>query len=66
MKQTLNLEQKALKFKDFEVLSEQELRETEGGLLAEILIGIAIAATVEIMSDWKNFKAGLMGKQYIQ
>lgn len=31
MKQTLNLEQKTLKFSDFEALNEQELREIEGG-----------------------------------
>lgn len=31
MKQTLNLEQKALKFTELKALNEQELRETEGG-----------------------------------
>ena len=37
MKQTLNTEQKTLKFSDFEALNEQELRETEGGLRIKIL-----------------------------
>ena len=45
-------------------LSEDEIRDTRGGLgvLALILIGLASAAGAEIFGDWDNFKAGLAGK----
>jgi len=51
----------------FVPLSEEEARNTKGGvgILAAIAIGLAIAAGAEIFGDWDNFKAGLMGRPEI-
>lgn len=48
-------------------LSNEELVLTRGGIgiLAAIVIGLAIAAGAEIFGDWDNFKAGLMGRPEI-
>lgn len=49
MKQTLNLEQKALKFTELKALNEQELRETEGGIWPAIgAVAAACAATIAV------------------
>ena len=49
-------------------LDHNDLVETKGGcpILAPILIGLAVAAVTEIIQDWDNFKAGLLGKPEIQ
>ena len=48
-------------------LSEEEIQNTRGGIgiLAAIAIGLTIAAGAEILGDWDNFKAGLMGRPEI-
>lgn len=53
-----------LSLKGFSEIPGSEQEEINGGLLsilAGILIGIATAASAQIMSDWDNFKNGLMG-----
>ena len=49
-------------------LDHNDLVETNGGcpILVPIVVGLLIAAGTEIMSDWDNFKAGLLGKPEIQ
>jgi len=50
-------------------LKQKELVETNGGcpaILIPILIAAGGAAIAEIISDWDNFKAGLMGKPEIK
>ena len=61
MEQTLNTEQKALKFADFKELNEQELRETEGGLtiLGAACIALAVcylANELHGLSKGKRFE----------
>ena len=46
---------------EFRPLDRAEMHATTGGILAAIAIGLAIAAGAEIIGDWDNFKAGLMG-----
>ena len=51
------------------LLGQNELEETYGGcpgILVPILIAAAGAAIAEIISDWDNFKAGLLGKPEIK
>jgi hypothetical protein len=53
----------------FVPMRQNELAETHGGcpaILVPILIAAASAAIAEIISDWDNFKAGLMGKPEIK
>ncbi len=52
MKQTLNLEQKALKFTELKALNEQELRETEGGWLLHVLGAVAAVYTAVEIADF--------------
>lgn len=44
-------------------LTSSEIGEIEGGVfgLDDLLIGIAVGAAIQIMSDWDNFKNGLAG-----
>jgi len=44
-------------------LNRNELPDIRGGcpMVVPILVGLAIAAGSEIISDWDNFKAGLLG-----
>jgi hypothetical protein len=50
------------------LLKQKELLEIHGGcpILVPILVGLAIAAGTEIINDWDNFKAGLLGKPEIR
>ncbi|WP_461632625.1 hypothetical protein [Labilibaculum euxinus] len=43
-------------------LSSQELIKTDGGFLAMLCAGLIIAAATVTMTDWDNFKRGLMGE----
>ena len=42
----------------FQVLSSEEKKKTNGGILGTIIAGCAIAAFVEIIRDWDNFERG--------
>lgn len=55
MNETLRISEK------FQLLSQEEMHETHGGILGIIIAGLAIAAGAAIINDWDNFKAGLMG-----
>ena len=46
----------------------KQMKETNGdfGILAAIVIGLAIAGGAEIFGDWDNFKAGLKGEPEIK
>ncbi len=45
--ETLNLEQKALKFTELKALNEQELRETEGGIWPVVIaVGLYLASSL--------------------
>lgn len=48
-------------------LTPEEQQEINGGVfgLDDLLIGVAVGAAVQIMSDWDNFKRGLSGKAEI-
>ncbi len=46
-------------------MSTREKREINGGWI-NLVIGLVIAAAVEVISDWGNFKAGLAGKMPIE
>jgi len=46
---------------NFREIPERDLVEINGGLYP-ILVGIVIAAAAEVISDWDNFKNGLMGR----
>lgn len=48
-------------------LTKEELREVNGGVfgLDDLLIGVAVGACIQIMSDWDNFKRGLSGRPEI-
>jgi len=50
-----------LKINGFREMSLPEQQELNGGIL-QFLAGVAIAATVEIIRDWDNFKNGLTGR----
>ena len=52
---------------DLVPLNQEEMIRTAGGLpiLFPIFVGLCIAAGTEIISDWDNFKAGLLGKPEI-
>jgi hypothetical protein len=56
---------KQLSLENFGVheLDAREMKESGGliGIGGLILVGLAIAAGTQIMSDWDNFKAGLGG-----
>ena len=52
--------------KEFRPLDREEMHSTQGGIFGAIAIGLAIAAGAEIIGDWDNFKAGLMGLPEIQ
>ena len=44
-------------------LSESELKQIEGGsIIGGLAIGLAIAAFVQIIGDWDNFKNGFAGR----
>ena len=47
-----------------QVLSSEEKKKTNGGILGTIIAGCAIAAFVEIIRDWDNFERGLKGEPY--
>lgn len=47
------------KSNELQELTNSELREINGGWFWVVLGG---AAVVEVLSDWDNFKAGLMGE----
>jgi len=51
---------------EFLPLQREEMHEIHGGVLAAILVGLAIAAGGAIINDWDNFKAGLMGRPEIK
>lgn len=46
---------------DFREIPKNTQKKLNGGSWA-ILAGFLIAVTVEVMSDWDNFKNGLMGR----
>lgn len=48
-------------------LTPEEQQEINGGVfgLDDLLIGVAVGAAVQIMSDWDNFKRGLSGRAEI-
>ena len=53
----------------FVPMGQNELEETYGGcpgILAPIIVAAVGAAIAEIISDWDNFKAGLLGKPEIK
>ena len=56
------------KSNEMQILSHKEMLETSGGVawFIPILIAGACAAVEEVIRDWDNFKAGLLGKPEIQ
>ncbi|MDD4227516.1 MAG: hypothetical protein WCY58_10775 [Mariniphaga sp.] len=52
---------KSFEMPRIQVLKKNELAQVKGG--NPFLIGIGIAAFVEIASDWDNFKNGLAGRK---
>jgi hypothetical protein len=46
---------------DFHEIPEQDLSKINGGIY-NILAGILVAVVAEVISDWDNFKNGLMGR----
>lgn len=58
---TIRYMESILKIEGFQEVSLPEQQEINGGIL-QFLAGVAIAATVEIIRDWDNFKNGLMGR----
>jgi len=52
---------------DIQLMDQKELLETSGGVawFLPILIAGACAAVEEVIRDWDNFKAGLLGKPEI-
>jgi hypothetical protein len=55
-------------FDGFVPMRQNELTEIRGGcpILVPIIIAAASAAVAEIISDWDNFKAGLLGNPEIK
>lgn len=49
-------------------LKKKEIKLTNGGILGidDIIVGVVVGATLAIISDWENFKAGLSGKPPIK
>ncbi|WP_320017726.1 class IIb bacteriocin, lactobin A/cerein 7B family [Labilibaculum manganireducens] len=43
-------------------MNTQELKKVDGGFLAMLCAGLIIAAATVTMTDWDNFKRGLMGE----
>ena len=52
MTQKLSLEQKTLKFTDFEALNEQELREIEGGIAPVVGAAIIVGGVYLLSALW--------------
>ena len=52
---------------EIQFLDQQEMLETSGGVMwiVPILIAAGCAAVEEVIRDWDNFKAGLLGKPEI-
>jgi hypothetical protein len=54
-----------LSLEGFSEISSNEQQEINGGILpflAGLISGIILASGTEIISDWDNFKNGLMGR----
>jgi len=53
---------------EIQYLGQNEMLEVTGGVVwyVPILIAAACAAVEEVIRDWDNFKAGLLGKPEIQ
>ena len=47
-------------------MTTREMRTTNGGVLGldDILVGIVVGACIQIISDWRSFEDGLMGRPY--
>ncbi len=52
---------------EIRLLDQKEMLETSGGcgIIVPILIAAGCAAVEEIIRDWDNFKAGLLGRPEI-
>lgn len=50
----------------FQELNTDELNRTRGGIFWFLVGGVVLAITREVLSDWDNFKAGLMGQPEIK
>lgn len=55
------------KSNEMQILDQKELLEISGGFawIIPILIAAGCAAVEEVIRDWDNFKAGLLGKPEI-
>ncbi len=55
------------KSNEMQILDQKELLEITGGVawFVPILIAAGCAAVEEVIRDWDNFKAGLLGKPEI-
>ena len=55
------------KSNEMQILGQKELLEISGGFawIIPILIAAGCAAVEEVIRDWDNFKAGLLGKPEI-